>query len=162
MGSQTFALLFLLTVALLLLAYEDAKSLRPTPGWILLLWMAGLVISLTYQPYAWIGAVVVVTAWPFFRGWWGYLFLLYPPLIPLVMTAALVRQGRMGVTDLWLFSLLHFFLPWWGPWVVALGWHLYTLHQRRRGYSLIPAVPGLLVGWAVAMVGMLAVAHLMP
>ena len=134
-----------------LAALEDVRRLTLSPvlaASLLVVWAAGVFIEAPSRPW-WTLAVAALTLWRWTGGGWGWLFALFPPLIPLTLTAAASRQGGIGEVDLILFSALHLALPWWGPWVVALGWHLYAVYQHRRGYGLVPALPGLLVGWAV-------------
>ncbi len=163
-GSLKVLWLVVLLVVAGLAALEDVRRLTLSPVLtvsLLAVWAAGVFIEVALRPW-WTLAVVMLTLWRWVGGIWGWFFLLFPPLIPLTLTAAAGRQRRIGEADLIFLSALHLALPWWGPWLVSLGWHFYLLYWRRKGYSLIPAVPGLLAGWAVAMVGMLAAAHLMP
>ena len=156
------AWLFVLLFVAVLAAWEDVRRLTLSPALtiaLLAVWTAGVFIEVTLRPW-WTLAVVLLTLWRWTGGLWGWGFLLFPPLIPLALTAAASRRGYIGDADLMLFSALHLALPWWGPWLVSLGWHVYILHRQRQGYGLVPAVPGLLVGWAAAMLGMMAIAYL--
>lgn len=146
--TESFAL-----VSFALFSFADLRY-RLVPG-IELFFLGTILLAVPSTPLQ-AGAILFACAWGNFRnlsGWLTLPLLFYPPAWPVLLTGYGYRKGMIGRADLLAVSGLACLLPLPAVLLSLLGLEMWRRFWIRRRMGLIPALPGLLLGTLVYVLG---------
>jgi len=140
--TESFALL-----SLTLFSVADLRY-RLVPG--IELFFLGTILLIMPSTPMHTFVIVLACIWGIFRnvsGWITLPLLLYPPVWPVLLTGYGYRKGWIGRADLLAISGLACLFPLTAVFLALLGLELWRRCWIRRKTGLIPAIPGLLLGF---------------
>ena len=140
-------LLFVIFVLLILSALEDVRYLSAPQMYLYLALALGAVYGLQRAHYALVFFVVLALLWAYryIPGWSLVLLVVYPPVWPLVILGAGMREAIVGDGDLLTAATVSFLSPW-AALGSLVGLLLFWRLQKRRRALWYPAIPGVLMG----------------
>jgi len=146
--AETFAL-----VSFSLFSYADLRY-RLVPG-IEVFLFGTILLTFPISPLqTWI--VLLACVWSIFRnlsGWYALPLLFYPPVWPVLLTGYGYRKGIVGRADLLAISSLACLFPLPAVLLSLFGLEVWRRIWIRRQMGSIPALPGMLLGLLVYVVG---------
>jgi hypothetical protein len=142
--TETFAL-----VSFSIFSYADLRY-RLVPG-IEIFLLGTILLTFPATPIQ-TGIVLLACLWSIARnlsGWYTLPLLFYPPVWPVLLTGYGYRKGIIGRADLLAISGLACLFPLSAVLLSLFGLELWRRFWVRRQTGLIPALPGMFLGFSV-------------
>ena len=140
-------LLFVIFVLLISSALEDIKYLSAPQMYLYLALALGVAYGLRHAHYMLVVFVILALLWAYryIPGWALVLLVVYPPVWPLVILGAGMREAIVGDGDLLTAATVSLLSPWAGLGSLV-GLLLFWRLLKQRHALWYPAIPGVLMG----------------